>query len=231
MNIQDKVVFPEWGSEILDIGDTTRIYDNDLKANEDARIKKLVKDLVNPVKTTVELVNTIDRITDILSKLNYTVKNVTYDNNITSLDIRDSVVKDTVLKDITFAGKSYHYGKSTLMFMIPGELVVGSNLCMPIPMPYICNIDKVYIYVFGAPQNSDPNPYLPAIIVQIYVDGESIFITGPIEIRPHINHLGHFDEATPSFPRINKNDLVYPSIVRVGDLVPGTDLVVQVRCR
>ena len=229
VNIQDKVAFPEWGSEILDIGDTIRIYDNDLKTNEDVRIKRFVKDLTNPVKTTVELVNTIERITDLLSKLNYTVKNVTYDNNITSLDIRDSVIKDTVLKDVTFSGSSYHYGKATLMFMIPGELTIGSGLCMPIPMPYTCYIDKVYIYVFGAPENAVPGT--TCIIVQIYVNNDPIFITSPIEVRPHIHHLAHFDEVTPNFPRINKDELVYPGILLVGDLVPGTDLVVQLRCR
>ena len=221
VNIMDKVVYPEWGSEVIGIGDTIRLYDNVIKVNEDARIKRFVKDLVTPKNSTIELTNMIERITDILNNMNYTVRNVSYENNNTTLDVRDTVIKDTVLKDVTFAGGSTHYGKSTLMFTIPGELAIG-NPCMPIPMPYTCSIDKVYIYAMGAPQGT-------AIIVQIYVNDKPIFVNQ--DIRPHIEHLQHYDEATPNLARINKNELVYVGIVQVGVIYPGNDLIAQVRCR
>jgi len=81
VNIFDKSIFPLWDFDTLDLGDTARVYDYELDVNVDVRIKKITKDLAEQDDIKIELANRIDDITDLLSKLNESVLNNTYQNN------------------------------------------------------------------------------------------------------------------------------------------------------
>lgn len=80
INILDRSVFPEWVAEEINLGDTLRVYNKDIGINVDVRVKEFVKDLVRPNRIQLTLNNYIDRITDILEKLNYAIDSNTYQN-------------------------------------------------------------------------------------------------------------------------------------------------------
>ena len=64
-----KVIEDTWQDEILNLGDTARVYDKDLGLNVDVRIKKIVKNLLDPADVDLELANKTYNITDMQAKL------------------------------------------------------------------------------------------------------------------------------------------------------------------
>ncbi len=60
-----KVMIDTWEDETIDIGDTVRIYDKDLDLNVSVRIKKIIRDLLNPENISIELANRAYTIADI----------------------------------------------------------------------------------------------------------------------------------------------------------------------
>ena len=70
LDVFDKSIFPLWTVETFNIGDKIRVYNLDLDLNVDCRIQRIEKDLTKGTMR-IELENLVDKITDLLAKLNY----------------------------------------------------------------------------------------------------------------------------------------------------------------
>jgi len=70
-----RVIADTWQDEEINIGDTVRVYDNELDINTDCRVKKIIENLLDPTDTSIELANKVPDIADtqakILKKLSY----------------------------------------------------------------------------------------------------------------------------------------------------------------
>lgn len=66
-NTADLSGLPTWTNESIELGDTVRLYNQDLALNEDARIKKIVKNLLVPTDMQLDLTNSIENIADNLA--------------------------------------------------------------------------------------------------------------------------------------------------------------------
>jgi hypothetical protein len=64
-----RAITSTWKDEIVNLGDTVRMYDEILEINTDCRIKKIVKDLLKPDNTNVELTNRAYDISDLEARL------------------------------------------------------------------------------------------------------------------------------------------------------------------
>jgi len=63
-----KVMVNTWEDEAIDLGDTVRVYDSELKINTNCRIKKITKNLLDPSDVSLELVNKAYSIADLEAK-------------------------------------------------------------------------------------------------------------------------------------------------------------------
>ena len=63
-----KVMVNTWEDETIDLGDTVRVYDSELKINTNCRIKKITKNLLDPADVSLELVNKAYSIADLEAK-------------------------------------------------------------------------------------------------------------------------------------------------------------------
>ncbi|MHB8276349.1 MAG: phage tail spike protein [Candidatus Humimicrobiaceae bacterium] len=61
-NTVDLSILPQWTNEIINLGDTVRVYSSKLSLNVDCRVKKLSKSLVDPTKFSYELTNSVENI-------------------------------------------------------------------------------------------------------------------------------------------------------------------------
>ncbi len=95
INTFDLSIFPKWADEIIDLGDTLRVYNVDLKLNVDVRVKKIAKDLTDPRYQITELADKFKTISEPISELQQVIRNITYSNDYRPLDIRDSTIKDS----------------------------------------------------------------------------------------------------------------------------------------
>lgn len=70
-----KVIVDTWQDETINIGDTLRVYDNELGINTNCRAKKIVRNLLDPTDIKLELTNKSYSISDsqakILKQLSY----------------------------------------------------------------------------------------------------------------------------------------------------------------
>jgi len=114
------------------------------------------------------------------------------------------------------------------VFEIGGTLSIGDRSCSPLPIPYDCVAKSIYIYVDEAPEGED-------IIVDLILadengeNGESIFNSPAY--RSTIPDGEHNDEVLYSYfdYQWEKNKVLYPSVIQVGDTTKGADLVIEVR--
>ncbi|MBA7479139.1 hypothetical protein ES707_14570 [subsurface metagenome] len=95
INTWDATIIPKWADEVINLGDTSRVYDSDLKINVDVRNKKLIKDLIDPRYQKIELADKFKSIVEPISDVEQAIKNITFNNDYRSLDIRDSTIKDS----------------------------------------------------------------------------------------------------------------------------------------
>jgi len=113
-------------------------------------------------------------------------------------------------------------GQETIFtFVVAGLLIVGSS---PIRLhaPRACTVDNVTVAVGGAPLGS-------SVIVDVNRNGETIFTTQGN--RPEIAASGLEDlSSVPDVTAIAQNDVITIEVDQTGSTVPGSDLVVQVRC-
>jgi len=63
-----KVMVNTWEDETVDLGDTVKVYDSELKINTNCRIKKITKNLLDPSDVSLELVNKAYSIADLEAK-------------------------------------------------------------------------------------------------------------------------------------------------------------------
>jgi len=89
INTYDLTIFPKWADEVIDLGDTLRIYNVDLDLKVDERVKKISKDLVDPRHQAIELTDKFKTIIEPVSNLEQAIKNITFQNDPRALDIRD----------------------------------------------------------------------------------------------------------------------------------------------
>lgn len=77
-----RAIVDTWEDDTIDLGDTVRVYDSDLGINVDCRVKKITKDLLNPLNTQIELTNRaysiVDTLADFYKRMSYLMP---YKNN------------------------------------------------------------------------------------------------------------------------------------------------------
>ena len=89
INTWNLTIFPKWADEVINLGDTLRVYNTDLKLNVDARVKKIAKDLTDPRYQITELADKFKSIIEPVSELQQVIQNMTFRNDRRALDIRD----------------------------------------------------------------------------------------------------------------------------------------------
>ena len=96
INTWDLTIIPHWADEVINLGDTLRVQDNDLNLNVDVRVKKIIKDLTDPRHQTIELADKFKTIVEPISNLEQIIDNVTFDNDYRSMDFRDGVLAEGI---------------------------------------------------------------------------------------------------------------------------------------
>ena len=89
INTWNTTIIPKWADEVINLGDTLRVYNTDLKLNVDVRVKKIAKDLTDPRYQIIELADKFKSIVEPISDLQQIIKNITFQNDPRALDIRD----------------------------------------------------------------------------------------------------------------------------------------------
>jgi len=111
----------------------------------------------------------------------------------------------------------------TLVFCVPGDLSVGTNVAPSLLADEAMTIDRVYIYARTAPVGA-------SIIVDVNKNGTTIFTTQAN--RPEIaDGSNEAESGTPDVTSLSKNDRLDVDIDQVGSTTPGADLTVMVRCK
>jgi phage minor structural protein len=64
-----KVIEDTWQDEVINIGDTLRLYDKELELNVDVRVKKITKNLLDPSDMDLELANKTYTIVDLTARI------------------------------------------------------------------------------------------------------------------------------------------------------------------
>jgi len=119
VNLADLTRFRIWQHEIINLGDTLRVYDDELDLNVKIRVKKIVKDY-SKQSIYIELANKFDIITKTLANLLETLSNIVFDNDSQALDIRDvefkedaisvDAIKDLPIVPVIFVGGNLRVG-------------------------------------------------------------------------------------------------------------------------
>lgn len=100
VNLADLAKFKIWQHEIINLGDTLRIYDDELNLNVKVRVKKIKKDYVSEniylEFATYLYLPKFDTITATFASLSETLSNLVFHNDRRALDIRDAYIGDTI---------------------------------------------------------------------------------------------------------------------------------------
>ncbi len=135
-----------WQSEIIRLGDTVRVYDEDLNLNVKVRVKKIVTDYVAE-SIRVELANKFDIVTKTLAKLLETLSNITFYNDDRVLDIRDAYIGDDIdFKDDSVPVDAISDLPICFVIYVGGILTVGIYQGPIIWVHTICTAVEIYAY-------------------------------------------------------------------------------------
>jgi len=112
VNIVDLSVMPTWTNEEINLGDTVRVYDSDLGLNVDCRVKKIVKDLLDPTKIQLELTNSIENaaysMADYYQKLGYSMPFHNDDRVVNAASVRIGYLASSVIRTGSIFANHYN---------------------------------------------------------------------------------------------------------------------------
>ena len=142
-------IFP-YLEEVVNIGDTVRVYDETLKLNVKCRVMKITRDWVNPTNTIIELSNSLKAIFKILAEMKQAIEDHSYSDNTPRYEDEsipgDALEEESIAESklvTTLAGKY----SPTFQFSIPGPQEAGDNIPPATPVPNPVTAKQIYAYV------------------------------------------------------------------------------------
>jgi len=112
VNTADLTSMPKWVDEVINIGDTVRLYDSDLGLNVDCRVKKIVKDLLDPTKLKLELTNSIENaafaMADYYQKLSYSMPFHNDETAVNAASVRIGYLASSVIRTNSIFANHYN---------------------------------------------------------------------------------------------------------------------------
>lgn len=154
VNLADLTKFRIWQHEIINLGDTLRIYDADLNLNVDVRVKKIIKDYISE-NVYLEFVNYLflpkfESITENIAHLSEAISNIFPYNDLSSIPA--NAIDDFPIVPVIYIG---------------GILTVGIYQGPIIWMHTACTAVEIYAYCKWKPTISD-------VTVELFKNGVSI---------------------------------------------------------
>jgi len=154
INIADLSILPKWSDEVINLGDTVRVYDADLKLNIDCRVKKIVKDVLNPAKLQLELTNSVENVAQSLADYYSKLGNaMPFDNDKTAINagsVKFGYLRASVLRAGSIFASHYGQLRNVLPFNFDDSLDDTHFLECEFYMPK--NVDEIkscWVHIVG----------------------------------------------------------------------------------
>jgi len=154
VNTADLTSMPKWVDEVINIGDTVRLYDSDLGLNVDCRVKKIVKDLLDPTKLKLELTNSIENaafsMADYYQKLSYSMPFHNDETAVNAASVRIGYLASSVIRTNSIFANHYNQLRNVLPFNFDDSLDSSYPLeCEFFMPPNTDEIKSAWVHIVG----------------------------------------------------------------------------------
>ena len=209
--LADLSVIPDYANEKIGLGDTLRVYNKDMNINVDVRVKKIIKDVNNPLNLYIELNNVVEDLAKDLQTMLFKLE-------ATNPYVNDGRTSD--MRDVIFP-KNVSTGQPIVFSLwIGGILSAGAYQGSVTPVHTVCTAREIYVYCKQQPTVSNAG-------FVVNLNGSPI---GYVVVAPNSGDPGEL--GARGFTTVNVplaiNDLLNPDILEADGKAEGA--LIQIRC-